>query len=65
MTRDEIIELTRSVGGYDGFTSIPSDWDNGDFVISPDQLCRLTEEIAKRAAAVTMIVWDFDGPRSS
>ena len=40
MTVDEIIKLAREAGGYDGFTSPPTDWDEGDFVISPEQLSK-------------------------
>ena len=46
MTRDKILELARTAGGYDGFTSAPSDWDSGDFVISPEQLERFAALVA-------------------
>lgn len=36
-----IIKLAREAGGYDGFRGPPTDWDDGDFVISPEQLSKL------------------------
>lgn len=38
MDRDAILKLAREAGGYDEFTSPPTDWDAGDFVMSPAQL---------------------------
>jgi hypothetical protein len=46
MTRDKILELARTAGGYDGFTSAPSDWDSGDFVISPEEIERFAALVA-------------------
>ena len=46
MTRDKLLELARTAGGYDGFTSAPSDWDSGDVVISPEQLERFAALVA-------------------
>ena len=40
MTINEIIKLAREAGGYDGFTSPPTDWNEGDFVISPEALLK-------------------------
>ena len=40
MTITDVIKLAREAGGYDGFTSPPSDWDEGDFVISPEALLK-------------------------
>lgn len=40
MNRSTILKLAREAGGYDGFTSPPTDWDNGDFVISPEELLK-------------------------
>ena len=41
MNTDEIIKLAREVGGNDEFTSPPTDWIKGYFVISPEQLSKL------------------------
>ena len=46
MNRDKILELARTAGGYDGFTSAPSDWDSGDFVISPEEIERFAALVA-------------------
>lgn len=40
MNTEEIIKLAREVGGFDEFTSPPTDWNKGDFVISPEQLSK-------------------------
>lgn len=40
MTITDVIELARKAGGYDGFTSPPTDWDEGAFVISPEGLLK-------------------------
>lgn len=57
MNRDDVIRMAREAGGYDGFTSSPTDWDNGDFVISPEQLERfaaLVEAATKEKCAVAV-----------
>ncbi len=40
MTITDVIEMARKAGGYDGFTSPPTDWNEGDFVISPEGLLK-------------------------
>lgn len=40
MTITDVIEMARKAGGYDGFTSPPTDWVEGDFVISPEALLK-------------------------
>lgn len=50
MTIDEIIKLARKAGGYDGHTSPPTDWGEGDFVISPEELSKFAALV--RAAAL-------------
>ena len=62
MNRSTILELAREAGGYDGFTSPPTDWDNGDFVISPEELLKFAtlvrnatlEEAAERCNNMTL-----------
>ena len=52
MTIEEIIKLAREVGGYDGFTSPPTDWDEGDFVIfviSPEELLKFASLVRNAA----------------
>ena len=49
MNTEEIIKLARKVGGYDGFTSPPTDWDEGDFVISPEQLSKFATLVRNEA----------------
>lgn len=43
MTITDVIKLAREAGGYDGFTSPPTNWDAGDFVISPQGLLKFAE----------------------
>lgn len=40
MTITDVIEMARKAGGYDGFTSPPTDWVEGDFVVSPEALLK-------------------------
>lgn len=49
MTIDEIIKLAREAGGYDEFTSPPTDWNKGDFVISPEQLSKFATLVRNEA----------------
>lgn len=57
LTREEAIKLAREVGGSDDFTSPPTDWNVGDFIISPEELLKFAalvrnatlEEAAKEA----------------
>lgn len=49
MNTEEIIKLARKVGGYDGFTSPPTDWDEGDFVISPEALLKFATLVRNEA----------------
>ena len=50
MNTDEIIKLAREVGGNDEFTSPPTDWIKGYFVISPEHLSKFAAIV--RAAAL-------------
>lgn len=49
MTITDVIEMARKAGGYDGFTSPPTNWDAGDFVISPQGLLKFAELVRARA----------------
>lgn len=49
MNTEEIIKLAREAGGYDGFTSPPTDWDEGDFVISPEGLLKFATLVRNEA----------------
>ena len=40
MTITDVIEMARKAGGYDGFTSPPTDWGEDNFVISPEGLLK-------------------------
>lgn len=48
MNTEEIIKLAREAGGYQ-FTSPPTDWDEGDFVISPEQLSKFATLVRNEA----------------
>lgn len=49
MNTEEIIKLAREAGGNDEFTSPPTDWNKGDFVISPEQLSKFAALIRNAA----------------
>lgn len=49
MTTYNIIELAHEAGGYDGFTSPPTDWDEGDSVISPEALLKFATLVRNEA----------------
>ncbi len=49
MNTEEIIKLAREAGGYDGFTSPPTNWDDGNFVISPEQLSKFATFVRNAA----------------
>lgn len=49
MNTEEIIKLAREAGGFDGFTSPPTNWDKGDFVISPEQLSKFATFVRNAA----------------
>ena len=49
MTITDVIEMARKAGGYDGFISPPTDWNDGDFVISPEGLLKFATLIRNKA----------------
>lgn len=49
MNTEEIIKLAREAGGFDEFTSPPTDWIKGDFVISPEQLSKFATFVRNAA----------------
>ena len=49
MTITDVIEMARKAGGYDGFTSPPTDWNEGDFVISPEALLKFAALVRNEA----------------
>lgn len=49
MTKTDVIEMARKAGGYDGHTSPPTDWDEGDFVISPEELQKFAALVRAQA----------------
>ena len=49
MTITDVIELAREVGGFDEFTSPPTDWNAGNFVISPEQLLKFAALVRNAA----------------
>lgn len=49
MNTEEIIKLAREAGGNDEFTSPPTDWNKGYFVISPEQLSKFATLVRNAA----------------
>lgn len=49
MNTEEIIKLAREAGGNDEFTSPPTDWINGYFVISPEHLSKFATFVRNAA----------------
>ena len=49
MNTEEIIKLAREAGGNDEFTSPPTDWIKGYFVISPENLSKFATIIRNAA----------------
>ena len=49
MNTEEIIKLAREAGGNDEFTSPPTDWNEGLFVISPEQLSKFATLVRNEA----------------
>lgn len=49
MNTEEIIKLAREAGGNDEFTSPPTDWNEGLFVISPEQLSKFATLVRNTA----------------
>lgn len=49
MNTEEIIKLAREAGGNDEFTSPPTDWNKGLFVISPEQLSKFATLVRNAA----------------
>lgn len=59
MTITDVIEMARKAGGYDGFTSPPTDWDEGNFVISPEELLKFAALV--RNAVLEECASEFEG----
>lgn len=55
MTITDVIEMARKAGGHDGFTSPPTDWVEGDFVISPEALLKFATLV--RNAVLEEAAW--------
>lgn len=58
MTLTDVIKMAREAGGYDGHVGPPTNWDDGDFVISPEQL--LTFAALVRNAALEEVREDAE-----
>lgn len=59
MNTEEIIKLAREAGGNDEFTSPPTDWIKGYFVISPENLSKFAELV--RNAVLEECASEFEG----
>ncbi len=59
MTITDVIEMARKAGGYDGFTSPPTDWDEGNFVISPEELLKFAALV--RNVTLEECAFEFEG----
>ena len=59
MTITDVIEMARKAGGNDEFTSPPTDWIKGYFVISPEELLKFAALV--RNAVLEECAAKFEG----
>jgi hypothetical protein len=68
MTPEQIQQWALNAGGYNGFTSPPTDWNAGDFVMSPEQIkafANLVRNATLEEVAVKCEVYAMEANASS
>lgn len=62
--RLDLLDLARTVGGYDEHTSPPTDWDEADFIMSPQQLRDFAVQVCEKLDAARAELAEREVPGS-